>query len=345
MHSPLENRRTIPRRLQRILCLDDFELAARAHLPRSLFGYVAGAAETNASLNGNRAAFDKYRFVPRVMVDVSRRSTETSLLSRTYAAPFGIAPLGLAALIAYRGDLTLAKAAEASGVPMIMSGSSLIRLEEVASQCPQAWFQAYLPGMPHEIAALVERVRRAGFRTLVVTADTPVAANRENNVRAGFSTPLRLTSRLVRDGFAHPRWLAGTFAMTILRHGLPHFENNHARRGAPILSTQVERDFSDRGRLDWRTFSAIRRQWNGQLIVKGILNVADARTACELGASGIIVSNHGGRQLDGAVSPLVVLPDIVAACRDVPVMVDGGIRRGSDVLKALALGARFVFVG
>lgn len=335
----------LPRALQGIQCLDDFELAAASHLPRPLFGYIAGAAETNVSLRGNRESFDHYRFVPRVLVDISRRSMQRTMFGQTYSAPFGIAPLGLAALTAYRGDIVLASAAAQAGVPMIMSGSSLIRLEEVAAVSPQAWFQAYLPGDEASISALIARVARARFDTLVVTVDTPVAANRENNVRAGFSTPLRPTFRLAWDGITHPRWSIGTFARTILRHGLPHFENNHATRGAPILSPNVERDFSDRGHLNWQHFALIRQQWRGRLVIKGVLNADDARIAREAGADAIIVSNHGGRQLDGAVSPLRVLASVVAACPELPVMLDGGVRRGSDVLKALALGARFVFVG
>lgn len=335
----------IPKHLRHILCLDDFETAAAAHLPRPLFGYIAGAAETNLSLRGNRESFDQYRFVPRVLVDISLRSTQRALFGQTYNAPFGIAPLGLSALTAYRGDIVLASAAARAGVPMIMSGSSLIRLEEVADVSRQAWFQAYLPGDESSISALIARVASAGFGTLVITVDTPVAANRENNVRAGFSTPLRPNLRLAWEGVKHPRWLVGTFARTLLRHGMPHFENNYATRGAPILSPSVERDFSDRGHLNWQHFAMIRRQWSGRLIIKGILSPDDATKARDAGADAIIVSNHGGRQLDGAVSPLRVLPDIVAACPNLPVMLDGGVRRGSDVLKALALGARFVFVG
>ena len=229
---------------------------------------------------------------------------------------------------------------------MIMSGSSLIRLEEIVQANPHAWFQAYLPGADDEIVALIERVKAAGYRTLVITLDASIASNRENNIRAGFSTPLRPSLRLAWQGFTHPRWLFGTFLRTLLHHGMPHFENNHARRGAPILSANVLRDFSDRGHLGWSHIRRIRDMWPGTLVLKGILDVRDAQLAVDHGADGLIVSNHGGRQLDGTVSPLRVLPSIVERCGDaVPVMVDSGFRRGTDVLKALALGAKFVFVG
>jgi L-lactate dehydrogenase (cytochrome) len=333
------------RHFKRIFCLDDFESAARKHLPRPVFGYVAGAAETNASLSDNRRAFGEFGFVPRVLIDISKGSQQTSLFGRTYAAPFGIAPMGITALYAYRGDLVLARAAAAAGIPMIMSGSSLIRLEDVARECGETWFQAYLPGDVREITALVERVALAGFGTLVVTVDSQVAPNRENYLRAGFSAPLRPTLRLAWDGVTRPRWLFGTFLRTLLRHGMPHFENNFATRGAPILSPSVVREWSERGQLDWTHLALIRRLWKGTLVVKGILDPDDARMAREAGADGIIVSNHGGRQLDGAVSPLRMLPAVVVACPDIPVMMDSGVRRGTDVLKALALGARAVLVG
>src|SRR5258708_3984344 len=334
-----------PRRLRRVLCLDDFETAARRHLPRPIFGYIAGAAETNRSLQENRLAFDELGFVPRVLHDVSKRSEQTSVFGRPYAAPFGIAPMGISALSAYRGDVALARAAAAANIPLIMSGSSLIPLEDVAREGRTTWFQAYLPGDVPRITALIERVARAGFEILVITVDSQVAGNRENNVRAGFSTPLRPTARLAWDGITHPRWLFGTFLRTLLGHGMPHFENNEATRGPPILSPSVVRDYSDRGHLSWKHFEMIRRLWKGRLVIKGVLDIADACIARDAGAEGIIVSNHGGRQLDGAVSPLRVLPDIVAACPDIPIMMDGGVRRGTDVFKALALGARFVFVG
>jgi L-lactate dehydrogenase (cytochrome) len=335
----------LPPRLRNILSLDDFEAAAQRHLPRPLFAYVSGGVEDNVSREANRAAFREWSFVPRALAGVSGRSQATTLLGREYAHPFGVAPIGIAALYAYRGDLVMARAAAAANIPMTMSGSSLIRLEEVVQAAPDAWFQAYLPGDEKVITDLVERVARAGFRTLVLTVDVPISGNRENNIRAGFSTPLRPTVRLAWDGITHPRWLFGTFLNTLARHGMPHFENNYAHRGAPILSPNVLRDFSDRGNLNWGHFDLIRRMWKGHMVVKGILDARDARIAADRGADAIVVSNHGGRQLDGSVAPLHVLPEIVAASGAVPVLFDSGVRRGTDVLKALALGAKFVFLG
>jgi L-lactate dehydrogenase (cytochrome) len=333
------------KRLRDVLSLDDFETAARKHLPRPIFGYVAGAVETDWSLHDNRAAFAEFGFLPRMLVDVSKLTQQTTLFGKTYASPFGISPMGISALYAYRGDIVLATAAAAANIPMIMSSSSLIRLEDVVKESKSAWFQAYLPGDVPDITALIDRVARAGFENLVITVDSQVAGNRENNIRSGFSTPLRPSFRLAWDGITRPRWLFGTLLRTLLRHGMPHFENNYARRGAPIISPNVLRDYSDRGHLTWEHFRLIRRLWKGPLVIKGILDKADAVASRDAGADGIIVSNHGGRQLDGAVAALRVLPGVVAACPEIPVMIDGGVRRGTDVLKALALGAKCVFVG
>ena len=328
-----------------ILSLDDFERAARRRLPRPVFGYVAGGAEDNLSVTANRSAFAELTLVPRVLRDVSRRDTGLSLLGRDWKAPFGIAPMGLLALSAYRGDLACARAARNAGIPFVIASSSLMRLEEQAAAAPGSWFQAYLPGNRDRISAMLQRVAAAGIDTLIVTVDMPVAGNRENLVRAGFNTPLRPTLRLALDGLARPRWLAGTLFRTLLSTGVPHFENSFAERGAPILSPTVQRDFEGRDSLEWDHIADIREQWQGNLVIKGILHPDDARSAREIGADAIWVSNHGGRQLDGALASLRALPGVVEQAGHLPVLLDSGVRRGSDVLKALALGASFVFLG
>lgn len=333
------------RRLSRIRNFLDLERAGKRHLPRPLHGYVANAAEDGKSLAANRAAFDDYSFLPRALTDVSHVSLETELLGKRYAAPFGIAPMGISALSAYRGDLVLARAAAQAGIPMVLSGSSLIPMEEVAKVDGADWFQAYLPGDTPGIEALLARIERAGFRHLVITVDYAVPPNPDNNRRSGFSSPIRPSVRLALDGLIKPRWLYETFYKTLRHHGVPHFENNRATRGIPVISRHVNRDFSGRTHLDWSTLALVRERWAGKLIVKGILHPEDAKRAKDHGADAIIVSNHGGRQLDGTIAPLRALPGVIDAVGDLPVMIDSGFRRGTDVLKALALGARFVFFG
>ena len=334
-----------PAHLARFLSLSDFEPAARRYLPRPIFGYVAGFVEDGTAQEDNRLAYARYGFRPRVLVDVSKRDQRITLFGRQYASPVGVAPMGISALTAYRGDIVQASAAKAAQVPCIMSGSSLIRVEEVMAAAPGTWFQAYLPGDEAQITALIDRVAAAGVETLVLTVDTPVQANRENNVRTGFSTPLKPSLALAVQGMTHPRWLCGTFLRTLIKHGMPHFENNYATRGAPILSKSVMRDLAERGHLNWTHVARIRRRWKGPMIIKGILDAQDALRARQAGMDGIIVSNHGGRQLDGAAAPLQVLPEIVAQAAGMTVMIDSGVRRGTDVMKALALGASCAFVG
>ena len=334
-----------PANLRGFLSLEDFERAAERHLPRMLHGFISGACETDASLRDNRDAFADWGFVPRVLVDTAQRDTVTELLGRRYAAPFGIAPMGASALSAYRGDLVFARAAAAAAIPMILSSSSLIPMEEVRADGPTAWYQAYLPGEIERIEPLVDRVAEAGFDTFVLTVDVPVSANRENNVRNGYSLPLRPTPDLAWQGITPPGWLFGTALRTLMNHGMPHFENMDAHRGPPVLSGKAARAFGQRDGLSWEHLEMMRMRWPGHLIVKGIMSAEDARIARESGADGVIVSNHGGRQLDGTASPLRVLPQVAAEAGGMAVMLDGGIRRGTDILKALALGADFVFIG
>jgi L-lactate dehydrogenase (cytochrome) len=335
----------VPRAMRRYLSLDDFEATARRRLPKMLYGYISGAAETDAALRDNRRAFEEYGFVPRVLNDVSNREQTTKLFGKVYASPFGIPPMGSAALCAYRGDIVLARAAAAMNVPMIMSASSLIKLEDVQRENPAAWYQAYLAGEPSRIEPLVDRVAAAGYDTFVVTADVPVPPNRENNIRNGFQVPLAITPRVAWDTLTHPHWLFGNWMRTLLNYGMPHFENMDAMRGPPVLSKNLMRNIGNRDQLAWKHVELIRRRWKGNLVVKGLVAPADARIARECGVDGVILSNHGGRQLDGTVSALRTLPEIATEANGMTVMLDGGIRRGTDVIKALALGAQFVFVG
>ncbi|WP_138466187.1 alpha-hydroxy acid oxidase [Poseidonocella sp. HB161398] len=335
----------LPRRMRRIYSLEDLEPAARRFLPRPIFGYVEGGAETNASRGDARAAFEEIGLVPRILVDVSSRSLATELMGERWEMPFGIAPMGVSALTGYRGDLSLARAAEAAGIPMVISAASLIPLEEIRAAAPRVWYQAYLPREEEEILALLARVERAGIGTLVVTVDTAVVPSRENNLRTGYKTPLKPNLSLLLDGLTHPAWAAGTFLRTFLRHGNPHFENAGPGRGAPLLSRQAVRDFSGREFLDWDMLHRVRARWKGRLVLKGLLHPGDVALAREAGCDAVVLSSHGGRQLDYAISPLRVLAAAKAVSGGMPLMLDSGIRRGTDILKAFGLGADFVFLG
>jgi L-lactate dehydrogenase (cytochrome) len=343
-HSPAVARpAATPRALSNILCLEDFEEPARKLLPRPIFGFISGGVESNAARDGNRAAFDEFQFLPRVLVNTRARHQKTTLFGRTYDLPFGFPPMGGTSLAAYMGDTVLAKVAGELNTVMIQSGASLMTMEKVKEVGPTAWFQAYLPGEPEIITPLIERVKRTGFEVLVLTVDVQVSGNRENNVRSGYSSPLKPTARLAWDCMLRPRWTLGTFGRTLMTYGMPHLENLGYPR-LPILAN-LERPGRSRDGLSWEHVELIRKLWKGKLVLKGVLSKQDVRIARESGVDGIMVSNHGGRQLDHTVSPLKVLPSVVSEAGNMAIMLDSGVRRGSDVLKALALGAHFVFVG
>ena len=225
----------LPRRLANIYSLDDLEPRARKHLPRRIFGFVEGGVETNAARDANRAAFAAWSFRPRVLVNTVGRSLATSLFGTTYAAPFGIAPMGATSLMAFECERVLAEAAGEANIPFILSGSSLMPLETILRANPAAWFQAYIPGDRARIGPLVDRVARAGYRTLVITVDVAVAGNRENNARNGFMLPLRPGVSLAWDGITHPRWLVGNLCRTLLTRGMPHLRTWTRYRGAGDL--------------------------------------------------------------------------------------------------------------
>ena len=334
-----------PRRLRDVKCLQDLERPAKAFLPRALWEFASAGAETNVSRDSNRHAFDDIWLRPRVLNDVSARSIAQALFGKTFAAPFGIAPMGASAMFGFQADLNFARAARAANIPFVLSGSALVPMEAVAEANPDVWFQAYVDADRSALATLAQRVWSAGIRTLVITVDVPVPGNRAATYRRGFEYPMRPGPRLALDALTHPRWLVRTFLRTLTTSGMPHIENYGAGRGIPIISSKAKQRKHVRDALDWEDIKWLRDTWQGRLLLKGILSPQDARKAAAAGVDGIFVSNHGGRMLDTTVPPLKVLPEIAAEKGDMAILFDSGIRRGVDVVKALALGADFVFLG
>lgn len=330
--------------LKRAINLDDLRRIARRRLPRMVFDYVAGGAEDEAGVARNRRAFERLLLLPRYLADVSERSQSVELFGRTYASPFGIAPTGLAGFVRPGADLALAEAAAEANIPFVLSGAGTASIEAVARVAPRhAWFQIYGSREPRIRDDMVRRARDAGLETLVVTVDVPVQPKRERDIRNGLVNPVQPNWARILETLLHPRWLLG-----VVRHGTPRFENwapyappNAGTKDlARFLGTQFPFPQT------WRDLASFRELWPGKLVVKGILTPADAVRVADHGADGIVVSNHGGRQLDCAPAPIDVLPAIRAAVEQkLTVMLDSGIWRGSDILKAWALGARFAFVG
>lgn len=328
------------------LSIADFERAARRRLPASVFGYVSGGTQDEVSLKGNRAVFDRLAFRPRGLRDVSQRSQTVSLWGKTYASPFGLAPTGINAMVYHDADALLAEQAHLAALPFVISGASNVPLERLTKLAPDSWYQAYFPGDRVRIEKIVQRLEAAAIETLVVTIDTCVGANRENNIRNHFSVPFRISPSLLLDGILHPRWSFQVFAKSLLKAGIPRFANIDETAGNRIIDDSPKGFRAGRDQLDWDTLAWLRGRWRGKLLLKGVVHPGDALLAVKLGVDGIIVSNHGGRQLDSVISPLQALPDVLAQVpEEFPVMVDGGFRRGTDVLKAMALGARLVFLG
>jgi isopentenyl diphosphate isomerase/L-lactate dehydrogenase-like FMN-dependent dehydrogenase len=326
------------------LNIEDLRRMARRRLPRIAFDFIEGGVEDEHCLARNEASFHRQRLVPRYLVDISRRDQSAALFDRKYASPFGIAPTGIAALFRPRADLMLAEAAAAANIPFIMSGTSTASIEAAAKIAPtHTWFQLYVARQRAITTDLIQRARDAGLGALVLTVDVPVTPKRERNIRNGFGLPLRLRPSTILEALTHPAWITG-----YLRHGMPRFDNWAAYAGAEATAQAVA-GFVARetpATVTWNDLEEFRRLWPRHLVVKGIMHHADAVRAAAIGVDGIIISNHGGRQLDQAPAPLEVLPAMRAAVGDkVTLMIDGGVRRGADILVALANGARFIFVG
>jgi len=319
--------------------VEEYRTLAQRRLPKIIFDYLEGGADDEIGMNHNRDVFERYRLMPRRLVDVSKRDTGLELFGRHQAAPFMIGPTGLNAALWPKGDILLARAAEKAGIPFVLSTASNASIEQVAAASKgDLWFQLYI--VQRKLAEqMVRRAEAAGYSTLVLTTDVGVNGNRERDLRNNFGLPMRYTPRLICDGVTHPRWSLG-----FMLNGMPQFGNfvtadsSNVEVQATLMHRQMDASFT------WDDFNWLRKLWRRTLLVKGIMRPDDAERCIAAGADGVILSNHGGRQLDAAVSPLDVLAESRARI-SAPILVDSGYRRGTDIVKALALGANAVLLG
>lgn len=327
----------------------DLRDAARRLLPRGIFEYVDRGSEDDTLLNENRRALDALRVVPRFPEMVSTRDCSTTLFGKPSAMPYAIAPTGTAGLVAYEGELALARAAAKAGVPYTLATGAQTAVERIAREVPNGrnWMQLYLWKDRELSMQLVDRAANHGFEALLFTMDTPVSPNRDYNRKNGFNFPYKPTLRSLVDMALAPHWLFGTIGQYWIKNdGLPRFENYPEGFRTPITQAPLGDRVKHTDELHWDDVSRLRDKWKGTFMVKGIMHPEDARKAVDRGADAIVVSNHGGRNLDCAIASIDALPAIVAEVgHRTTVLFDSGIRRGSDVMKAVALGAKGVLAG
>ena len=341
-------------RVDQAVNIEDLHRMARRRLPKVAFDFIEGGLEDERGLDRNTAAFHKHHLLPRYLVDVSKRDQSATIFGKNFASPFGISPTGGAGLFRRGADLMLAEAAREANIPYIMSGSSNDSLEAAARVAPDnAWYQLYAARDPEICDDLIRRVADAGLGALVLTVDVPVHSKRERNIRNGFANirgnwlraALSLKPTLLAEAMTHPGWV-----FEYIRHGgTPALENwlPYAAPGATAEDTvKFNRSMVPAHAQTWRDLERYRRLFPRTLIVKGIMDPRDAVRAADIGCDGVIVSSHGGRQLDQAPASLDVLPAIKRAVGDrMTVMLDSGVRRGADILIAMCLGAQFCFFG
>ncbi|PYL08839.1 MAG: alpha-hydroxy-acid oxidizing protein [Verrucomicrobia bacterium] len=330
----------------RVLNIEDLRRAAKRRLPRVVFDYIDGGAEDEWTLRANRRAFEAVTLRPRCAVATPVCDLRTTVLGISLSMPLILAPVGSCRLMYPRGEEAAARAAGAAGITYTLSTLSGCRLEDVAaaSEGP-VWYQLYLVGGRDCALAAIERARKAGFSALVVTIDTAVAGMRERDIRNGarelLSGKLAAMLPFVNQLLAKPRWLAAFLA----DGGLMKFENVIIPGKGPMFYADVTAAL-EQSVVTWDDLTWIRQAWNSPVVIKGIHTREDARRAVDMGVNALVVSNHGGRQVDSVAPTLQILPEVMAAVGDrVEVLMDGGIRRGSDIAKALCLGARAVLVG
>jgi L-lactate dehydrogenase (cytochrome)/(S)-mandelate dehydrogenase len=333
-------------RIDSAINIDDLKRIAKRRLPKIIFDFIEGGVEDEVGLRTNANAFRDLRLVPRYYVDTSKREQRATLFGRTYASPFGIAPTGMAGAFRRDAELYLSQAAKEADIPYLMSGASNAAMEEgVKLAGNNLWYQIYGARDRSFQLDLVKRAIDCGLTTIAVTCDVPVSSNRERNRRNGFVRPLRMDLPTILEAMLHPAWVMNYYR----QGGLPMLGN--WRRYAPKDATpdQVAGLFASQtpdSSQTWRDLEAIRSAWPGKLLLKGVMHPEDARLAIGMGVDGLIVSNHGGRQLDMMPSPLDLLPMIRSAVGpDVPLLLDSGVRRGSDIVAALCMGANFVLTG
>jgi isopentenyl diphosphate isomerase/L-lactate dehydrogenase-like FMN-dependent dehydrogenase len=325
----------------------DLREMARRRLPKGVFEFVDRGTEDEVALRNNRAALERIRLKPRTLVNVSGRSQEVTLFGRKQPLPIVIGPTGTAGLLAHDGEIGVARAAAAAGIPFTVATNSMTSMETIAERAGgRLWFQLYMwsdRALSHQI---VERAKAIGCEALMVTVDGAVNSNREYNKRNGFEIPIHFNARNIRDVLSRPRWFAQVFLRRLLTSGMPRFENFPPEVMNGLMSRTLGKSVLKNESLNWGDVRALRKLWPGVLMVKGILHPEDAILAADSGADAVIVSNHGGRNLDSSMAPIDMLPEIVtAAGKRLTVMVDSGFRRGADVVKALALGASAVLIG
>ncbi len=332
--------------LDRAINIADLQRLAKRRLPRMTYDYIEGGCDDERGLIENEAAFDRYRLVPRYLVDVSKRDLTARLAGQTFAMPYGIAPTGNAGMFRHDADRLLAAEAAAADVPFILSAASNASIEEAMKVAPaHCWFQLYGTRSLTTSEDMIRRAADLGVQTLVLSVDVPAHSNRERNRRSGFMHPLKVTPSMVFQALTHPGWTLDYFG----HGGLPYMGNFRPYAETNASPAQVADVFVEQfpaPALAWPFLEQVRRLWPRKLFIKGIMHADDAIRCVEMGADGIIVSNHGARQLDRAQSSLDALAGIHAAVGDrAEIALDGGIRRGSDIVIALCLGARFVFSG